>query len=264
VNDRSLGVRFDSRAPEGFYVHSFAGDDETECREHVKSLLENLNGKISGDYESLAHAEKAVDRITRAMMCWQEAKPAKGTIVETYLHGRGCGLDPILGADVIRFHPCCPFGGLQVPVMLALITDAITGEPIGLHRTAVDDCGTDKRYGKFSKKMLGVARGGVVRLHPPSAHLAIAEGVETALSAAQVFGVTVWATTSAGGIAAFPVLKGVKRLTVFADNDEPGMAAAATCCRRYNAAGIDAEIRHPSKPGTDWNDFVRQEQDECQ
>jgi phage/plasmid primase-like uncharacterized protein len=148
--------------------------------------------------------------------------------------------------------------------MLALITDGITGEPTGVHRTAIKDDGSGKRFGDASKKMLGVARAGVVRLHPASAHLGIAEGVETALSGAQVFDVAVWATMSAGGIATFPVLPGMKLLTVFADNDQPGLAAAATCCRRYNSAGIDAEIRYPSRPSTDWNDFIRQEQGECQ
>jgi phage/plasmid primase-like uncharacterized protein len=147
--------------------------------------------------------------------------------------------------------------------VLALITDAVTGEPIGVHRTAIKDDGSGKRFGTDSKRMLGVARRGAVRLHAASEHLGIAEGIETALSAMQVFKTPVWATLSSGGIASFPILPGIKLLTVFADHDQPGIAAAATCCRRYNAAGIDAEIRHPSKPGTDWNDFVRQEQAEC-
>ena len=35
--DRSLAVKIDPSAPHGFLVHSFAGDDWRECRDHVRS-----------------------------------------------------------------------------------------------------------------------------------------------------------------------------------------------------------------------------------
>jgi putative DNA primase/helicase len=258
--DRSLGIKFDPNAPGGFIVRSFAGDDQTECRAYVKSLITKLNGGFCATYEpNHVHAEDALARMTRAMVLWQEAKPPKGTIVETYLRRRRCSLEPVLGADAIRFHPCCAFRADRVPVMLALITDAVTGKPIGVHRTAIKDDGSAKRFGKDSKMMVGVARRGAVRLHAASEHLGIAEGVETALSAMQVFKTAVWATLSSGGIARFPILPGIRLLTVFADHDQPGIAAAERCCRRYNAAGIDAEIRHPTQPGTDWNDYLTRE-----
>jgi phage/plasmid primase-like uncharacterized protein len=146
--------------------------------------------------------------------------------------------------------------------MLALITDVVTGERIGVHRTAIKDDGSGKRElgeGISPKKVLGTARGGVVRLHAASEHLGIAEGIETALSASQRFGTAVWATLFSGGVGKFPVLKGVKRLTIFADHDDPGLKAAEQCCRRYSSAGIDAEVRHPKSARTDWNDFVSKE-----
>ncbi len=37
--DRSLSVSFDPAAPEGFLVHSFAGDDDLDCRDHVRETL---------------------------------------------------------------------------------------------------------------------------------------------------------------------------------------------------------------------------------
>jgi hypothetical protein len=37
--DRSLSVKFDDAAPNGFLVHSFAGDDPIACRDHVRSKL---------------------------------------------------------------------------------------------------------------------------------------------------------------------------------------------------------------------------------
>src|SRR5438132_973991 len=38
-HDRSLSVRLDPAAPEGFLVHSFAADDWRECRDHVRHSL---------------------------------------------------------------------------------------------------------------------------------------------------------------------------------------------------------------------------------
>jgi hypothetical protein len=37
--DRSLSVKFDDTAPDGFVVHSFAGDDPIACRDHVRKKL---------------------------------------------------------------------------------------------------------------------------------------------------------------------------------------------------------------------------------
>jgi putative DNA primase/helicase len=263
AGDRSLGIFFDPKAPDGFRVHSFAGDDQDECRAHVKSLIQNVNGDFCDLYEpEHAHNEAAPARKQQAMGLWQNAISPTGTPVVPYLKSRA--LKGVAGDDAIRFHAACPFGAFRVPAMLALITDAVTGEPTGIHRTAIKDDGSGKRFGADSKRALGIARSGAVRLQAASEYLGIAEGIETALSAMQVFKTPVWATLSSGGIASFPILPGIKLLTVFADHDQPGIAAAERCCRRYNAAGIDAEIRHPSRPGTDWNDFVRQEQPECQ
>jgi hypothetical protein len=36
--DRSLSVSLDPSAPDGFLVHSFAGDDPIACRDHVRAL----------------------------------------------------------------------------------------------------------------------------------------------------------------------------------------------------------------------------------
>src|SRR5262249_14669056 len=150
------------------------------------------------DEQEPAHREDARERKQRAVALWQEAMSPTGTPVGAYLKSRA--LKGMPGDHVIRFHPACPFGTLRVPTVLALITDAVSGEPIGIHRTAIADDGSSKRFGADSKRMLGIARRGAVRLHAASEHLGIAEGIETALSAAQMFGTAVWATLSKDGI----------------------------------------------------------------
>ena len=39
AEDRSLSVKLDSKAPAGFVVHSFAGDDPIACRDYVRKKL---------------------------------------------------------------------------------------------------------------------------------------------------------------------------------------------------------------------------------
>jgi putative DNA primase/helicase len=68
----------------------------------------------------------------------------------------------------------------------------------------------------------------------------------------------VWAAMSAGGIRNFPVIHGIKRLIIFADNDRAGCAAAATCARRYFRNAVDGQIQIPPEPFCDWNDLVKE------
>ena len=37
--DRSLSIRLDPAAPDGFVVHSFSGDDPLACKDHVRDKL---------------------------------------------------------------------------------------------------------------------------------------------------------------------------------------------------------------------------------
>src|SRR5438445_6845396 len=49
--DRSLSIKLDSAASEGFVVHSFAGDDPVSCRDYVREKLRlpDLQPKKSGN-----------------------------------------------------------------------------------------------------------------------------------------------------------------------------------------------------------------------
>lgn len=187
-----------------------------------------------------------------ARRIWTEALDPIGTAVEVYLKHRGVGLPD---APVIRFHPHCPRTGGALPAMVALMVDPITGEPCGAHRTYLQPDGRGKAAVTPAKMMLGSA--GVVRLAAPiSEGLGLAEGVETALSVmVMIRWGPVWAAGSSGGIARFPVLQG-HALTIFADGDAPGMAAARSCAARWTEAGREALI-WTAPAGEDWNDAAR-------
>jgi len=63
VSDRSLSVLIDASAPDGFVIHSFAGDDAIACRDYVRDRLglpafeakkKKANGRANGKWSSLA------------------------------------------------------------------------------------------------------------------------------------------------------------------------------------------------------------------
>jgi len=144
--------------------------------------------------------------------------------------------------------------------MVALMTDPVTAEPCGVHRTFLRLDGSGKADGQ-AKMMLGGA--GVIRLVPDdevTIGLGLAEGIETALSVMQEAGWSpVWACGSAGAISTFPVLPGIECLTIFADADAngAGIKAARACAARWTEGGREVIVRYPRAGGMDWNDVAR-------
>lgn len=205
-----------------------------------------------------------------ARQLWREAVAPGGTLVETYLRHRGLALP---GDAPLRFHPACPRGLEQLPdgrrrvaerlpAVLALMTDPITAEPCGVHRTFLAPDGRGKAApgpnGEPAKMMAGQA--GVVRLVPDEAveqGLGLAEGVETALAVMQHAGWSpVWAATSTSGIVRFPALPGIETLTLFTDADDrgAGLKAARKCAEAW-AGATEVRIITPP-PGQDFHDAL--------
>ncbi|MEO5951568.1 MAG: toprim domain-containing protein [Chloroflexia bacterium] len=262
--DRSLGFQFDPSAPGGLRIHTFSRPGISVCRAHIEALLNKFlaGGSITLEVGSLAQNENRIARgIASAQAIWNEAAPIKGTIAEAYLNFRGCQVsEAIIAAASLRFHPHCIFGYERYPAMVALMRNVATGQPSGIHRTALKDDGTGKRTlpeGKSAKMMMGTPKGSAVMLMQCSTILGISEGIESGLSASQLFGIPVWATMSAKGIADFPVIYGLKHLTVFADHDPVGLAAARSCGGTYKEAGIEGQIRCPPKNESDWNSYMK-------
>jgi hypothetical protein len=146
--------------------------------------------------------------------------------------------------------------------MVALMTDPITGQPCGVHRTFLTPDGAGKALDANgnAKMMLGAA--GVVRLVPDenvTLGLGIAEGIETGLKVMQRrHWRPVWAAGSAGGIAGFPVIAGLECLTVFADSDDGGASvrAAQRCLERWHADNREGQVV-AARDGTDFADPVQ-------
>lgn len=85
--------------------------------------------------------------------------------------------------------------------------------------------------------------------------LGIAEGIETALSAAVLESVPVWSTLNATLLSKFEPPAGVTELLVFVDRDEAGFVAALTLAERLQGR-VPFRIRKPPASAKDWNDVL--------
>jgi putative DNA primase/helicase len=235
-HDLSLSVTF---THDGFFTNSFAGDDFRECRNHVNAALGWTDEPRERPRPILVVPSSGDDltRTAAALRYWESAVPIAGTLAETYLASRGLAYD----GPALRFR-------YNDRTMVALMMDATSGAPTGIHRTYLD---TEGR--KLGRKMLG--RAGVVQLYDWEGGfgVGVAEGIETALAADFR---PMWSCLTEGGISRLQVLPWVEALTIFADHDENGVGqrAALVCAERWHAAGKDVTVRWPEQVGTDYAD----------
>jgi putative DNA primase/helicase len=200
-------------------------------------------------HEGARHAQAA-------LRIWQSSRAPTGTAVETYLASRGLtGQIPA----AIRFHPGLKHPSGQVtPAMVALVVGGADGRPTAIHRTFLRPDGTGKADVDPVKMCLGPVAGGAVRLGECGEHLALAEGIETALSVQQVTGIPAWAAISASGFRSL-VLSPLPRaafVTIAADPDPVGQAAAYAAAQRWHGEGRSVRIAAPPS-GSDFNDLLR-------
>jgi putative DNA primase/helicase len=244
-SDRSLSIKIDPAAPDGFVVHSFAGDPAVACREYVRAALGLTSSRSRRFFRSHAHSTKLYrggngDRTAYALRWWHESASLPGTLGERYLvERRGLPIGKLSDmSHALRWHS-------QRRCIVALMTDPNTAAPTGVHRTFIASDGS-----RLDRKMLGPQ--GVVRLSADedvTLGLGLTEGVEDGLGVLLAGWWPVWAATSAGAIQRFPVLPGIEALTVFADADAVGMTAAEVCAARWLGAGQEATILPPHHHG---------------
>jgi len=213
--------------------------------------------------------QESVRWSSRAASIWSDTEDLTPAAVP-YYGLRGCAYP---STDDVRFAPRMLHWQSRSyhPCIVARITDAVTGEPMSLHLTYLSADRTEKaRLDRSAKLYLsGHAKaGGVIRLGDMAdvaRHLAVAEGIETALALTAALGSRarwrpVWAALDAHNLANFPVLPDVETLVIFPDRDPSGVgerAGRALAQRWHNARRRVWIAVPPGPPGSkrDWNDL---------
>jgi putative DNA primase/helicase len=105
-----------------------------------------------------------------------------------------------------------------------------------------------------------VPEGSAVRLYPHNGALGIAEGIETAIAASELFKVPVWAALTESRLKTWEPPADVHTVYIFGDNDENlvGQSAAFALAKRLGQKRI-VKVEIPPSLGQDWNDFLLQE-----
>lgn len=215
--------------------------------------------RVVGNIEAEKVAEKAgPDPVVRLRKIW-DASTEAGAAVTSYLDKRNIRIvsKRIRQARVMYYDKGVPTR--EYDCMIAQVVD-VAGRPASIHVTYLD--GGSKADVQTQRKLLPPVRdwdGGAIRLWPATDTLGVAEGIETAHSAADMDAIPVWAVVSAGNMEKFVWPSNVKHLVIYADNDASftGQKAAYTLAFRAKRAGLIVTVKIPPEPGTDWNDVAR-------
>jgi hypothetical protein len=279
--DRSLSVRLDPSAPDGFLIYSHAGDPWKVCRDHVRRRL-GLPDWQPGDeqrrtipsskieqWDLAAVTQEANEgprhwseddliRIARARAIWHEGRDPRGTLAETYLRRhRKLDLPDDLAGNVLRFHPACPWRDenigktVYIPALIAPFRNIDDDTITGIQRVRLNADGS-----KYDRMMLGIVKRAAIKLDPLGEHIHIGEGLETSMAGRQLGIAPAWAVGSTGGISFFPLIDGVKCVTIFAEAGEASANAIRLCGKRWRKAGRRVRAARPQNGATDMNDIL--------
>lgn len=190
---------------------------------------------------------------------WRESSHEDPLLV-AYLCSRAITIKP---PAVLRVHPGLRHtSGAVAPCLVALVQD-VDGRPIAIQRTWLRKPAFGATVGKLDvepqKMSLGPTAGGTVRLAPVAATLALAEGVETALSFAQATRIPTWAGLG-GNLGSVVLPPEVREVLLALDGDAAGDAYAKRLGPRLAREGRKVRVAQAPR-GLDFNDLLRGDMD---
>lgn len=236
-------------------LHCFAGCTNEEVLRGLAKAGLKAADLFSGPADPIVATPRAEGPSRNAQRLWRDAVVLAGSPAAQYLAQRSIEI----ASPELRYHPKMPLGPKDsVRFLPALLASVRNDEGIlAVHRTFLD-LRTAKVAGfDRPKRALGFLGTGAVRLAKPrGGHLGLAEGIESALSAQQLFGVPCWATLGNKRYGVVTIPESVRDLHLFVDADAGGALAEARAREIYARAGRRIVTRRPAIDGQDWNDVL--------
>ncbi len=186
-----------------------------------------------------------------ARALWRGAQPVAGTLAETYLRERGFDEPPpatIRFLSRYRYEP----RGKYFACMIAAI-QAPTREIVAVQLTFLHSGGRRKADVLETRRTVGPAGEGVLRLAAVAEHIGLAEGFETAWAAQLMHELPVWAALGTKRYLKLKLPSEVKRVTIFADPDADGLLYAEKFREANPALGVEI-----ATPGAGAGDFAKE------
>ena len=234
----------------------FTGKPFAEIAAEIDSILGNIKVDVPGRQPMAAgDNRKALSAL------WNASKPVQpGDLVDRYLASRN--LDELVYPKTLRFAEKLRDGegGIR-PCMIALVGRYGQPKLDTIHRTFLRPDGLGKAEMANPRKLMPgkVPDGASVMLSEwtESGTLGIAEGIETAMAASDLFDIPVWAAISSSMMKKWLPPPGCEEIVIFGDNDKKygGQAAAYHLAQRLAARNLPVEqVLIPEQPGEDWAD----------
>ena len=213
-------------------------------------------GLSSGQFTRAARVQNYIninsdaERTAHALSIWTATQTIEGTVAERYLNSRQI----FMWSDDMRFHPNLYYtdNKTQRPCLVCAVRR--DSKFVGIHRTFLTD---DAK--KLGKKMLGPCGGGSVYVGGTGDVIAVAEGIENALSVRTFNGDAngkYYATLSATGMKQWQLPNYAGQLIIFPDGDKVGSDAALQLGERASLMGWNAKTMLIVED-KDWNDLLQ-------
>jgi Toprim domain len=259
ARDRSLGVRPAAQSPFGFIAYSHAGDHWPTCRDYV---LENLGWPSRDRTDALRRYQRPPQRDyglkdrerrqhAKAAWLWSRRRSITGTPAEFYLRAARGYSGPI--PRTLAFLPPAKAG--HHPAMIAAfavcdeLEPGVVDEPLNVnsvHLTLLKPDGTGKANSHPNKLTVGRPLARPIAVAPPNdlLGLAIAEGIEDALTAHDATGLGAWAAGAAGFMPALAsaVPKWIETVTIYAHADKSGRQGASRLAAALSRRGVEVFV----------------------
>lgn len=263
--------RIDDRDGQGTWICTCGSGDGMKLLTLTQNrpfsmLCAEVDLLIGNNYQrvTIPVTSSAAKQRQRVICKFSKLTDLRGSTAADYLRQRGITRLP---SEAVRFNDRQRHGGRVYQALYSLATDD-KGELCYLHQTLLDGdrkaCigeGARRLKSLQEENYLDHARSVAIRMFPVSSTLGIAEGIETALSCHQIYGVNTWATMNSTFMKKFRVSAGVKQLIIFADMDRhsaTGQAAAFECAHANLLAKNDLVSVIVRWPDTaDFNDMLQ-------